>query len=245
MTTSEQVTDPRQRLKPSDDLTLKQLWALAAREHVEVRDLRTKREVLERIWAARILQYAQRRKVTDRHQPSDTTLPDPEDHWSLLDYLERWRPDEVHKLTHFPPQQREAAAASFHVLKMLGYVRTIPDNWSPHAPGQGVRDDTEVYFILIDAPAKIAALDAEIDDIKPAIEGANERSGSSMPMTDGQKAVWDALRGSCKSAKELASDANTSAVTVRQHIMDLRRAGRKITLRSGRGYWRPDAPPPE
>ena len=64
-------------------------------------------------------------------------------------------------------------------------------------------------------------------------------------MTDGQKAVWDALRGSCKSAKELASDVNTSDVTVRQHIFDLRKADRKILHRPGRGYWRPDAPAPE
>ena len=144
---------------------------------------------------------------------------------------------------HDDPQRREHVErlvdlrANREIVRLKRHAAQMKRRYG----GDLTNEDAD-KIIAIDA--EIDALDAESDEIKAAIEGANERSGSSMPMTNGQKAVWDALRGSCKSAKELASDANTSAVTVRQHVLDLRRAGRKIPLRSGRGYWRPDAPPP-
>ena len=66
-------------------------------------------------------------------------------------------------------------------------------------------------------------------------------------MTDGQKRLWDALDGRALAAKELAaeSELDTSEDTVRQYVLDLRKAGRKIGHRPGRGYFRPNAPPAE
>ena len=67
------------------------------------------------------------------------------------------------------------------------------------------------------------------------------------PMTDGQKRLWNALKNRALSAKELAGrdELDTSGETVRQWVLGLRKAGHAIEHRSGRGYYRPDAPPSE
>ena len=66
-------------------------------------------------------------------------------------------------------------------------------------------------------------------------------------MTKGQKGLWDALAGHVMDAKELAAEEmlNTSENVIRQWVGDLKAAGYNIDHRSGRGYFRPDAPPPE
>ena len=61
------------------------------------------------------------RKTSD-HPPSDTTLPDPEDCWDVLEYMKRWRPDEVHDLARFPPDRRDALDASIRILVGYEYV---------------------------------------------------------------------------------------------------------------------------
>lgn len=64
------------------------------------------------------------------------------------------------------------------------------------------------------------------------------------PLTDGQQAVWQALKGRCLSAKELVLQGKASSDDgVRKLVSELRKAGRMIETRRGCGYYRPDAPP--
>ena len=62
-------------------------------------------------------------------------------------------------------------------------------------------------------------------------------------MTDGEKAGWDALRGTALTAKEVARKLDTSEQTIKEHAQELRRKGYNVKNQSGRGYFRPDAPP--
>ncbi len=70
-------------------------------------------------------------------------------------------------------------------------------------------------------------------------------------MTDGEKRVWNALKGRALTGAELVrllkseQGFDTSEETIRQHVADLRKSGYSIETKRGRGYWRPDAPPTE
>ena len=77
--------------------------------------------------------------------------------------------------------------------------------------------------------------------------GAEDLSAQSevRPMTDGQKRFWDALEGRILTGKKLASELGTSEETVRQWKRELVHAGHRVDNRPGRGYYRPDAPPPD
>ena len=64
-----------------------------------------------------------------------------------------------------------------------------------------------------------------------------------VPMTDGQKRVWDALSGRALTGKELTNELETSEDTVRQWVRELRANGFDVPNKRGRGYYRLDAPP--
>lgn len=66
-----------------------------------------------------------------------------------------------------------------------------------------------------------------------------------IPLTEGQKKIWDALDGRCLSAKELVLvHAASSEEVARAAVRAMRKAGHTIERRASRGYYRPDAPPP-
>lgn len=73
--------------------------------------------------------------------------------------------------------------------------------------------------------------------------GLPEPPTSSQPMTDGEKRFWDALYGRAVPGKALAKELDTSPDTVRGWKSRLVRSGYRVENRSGRGYFRPDAPP--
>lgn len=59
-----------------------------------------------------------------------------------------------------------------------------------------------------------------------------------------QHLVWQALSGQAMSAQDLAdTNVHLTEGSVRHHVGEIRRSGRKITWRRGRGYFRPGAPP--
>lgn len=103
-------------------------------------------------------------------------------------------------------------------------------------------------------PTEPTPLNIALNDLMPYLDsGLDEPSPLSdarRPMTAGQKDVWDALAGQALTGPGLVEFLErkgipTSEGVVRQHIMDLKRAGYVIRNRSGRGYYRPDSPPPE
>ncbi len=89
----------------------------------------------------------------------------------------------------------------------------------------------------------VTAIDAALRAVRRAMR---DLAGDDVPLgTHGQERLWTLLAGRAGTAKKLAADPDldTSEETVRQWVRDLRRAGRVIENRRGRGYWRPDAPP--
>lgn len=64
------------------------------------------------------------------------------------------------------------------------------------------------------------------------------------PMTEAQKAVWDALKERNMTVSQLAEACDTSEDATRQAIRELRDGKHDIRHRKGFGYWRPDAPRP-
>ena len=64
------------------------------------------------------------------------------------------------------------------------------------------------------------------------------------PPTDLQGEVWKVLDGRALSAQEIADDIGSTEGSVRQLILAIRKAGRKIERVAGLGYFRPNAPPP-
>jgi biotin operon repressor len=66
-------------------------------------------------------------------------------------------------------------------------------------------------------------------------------------LSERQREIWDLLEGQCLLAKELGNKLDLSDVNIRKHIQKIRKNwGEKcIKMRRGRGYWRPDAPPPD
>ncbi len=71
------------------------------------------------------------------------------------------------------------------------------------------------------------------------------------PLTEGQQYVWDVLEGRVLTANEIVAALKeerkheTSEGNVRQTIAKLRGASYCVKHRNGRGYFRPDAPPPD
>jgi len=90
------------------------------------------------------------------------------------------------------------------------------------------------------SPAEAENFDTKGDTLRKAKKTINQP-----PMTDGQKRLWDALKGRALTGKELASsnELDTSQETIRQWVGELKKAGYEIPNRRGRGYYRPDAPP--
>ncbi len=110
-----------------------------------------------------------------------------------------------------------------------------------------LRARAEVYADACELLADLVERSCVTSDKNEAAEGAGggKTAAARRPMTDGQKRLWDALEGQVLSAKELARELDSSEDTVRQWVRELRAARYSIDRRSGRGYFRPDAPPPE
>ena len=65
-------------------------------------------------------------------------------------------------------------------------------------------------------------------------------------LADGERELWDALDGRVMAAKELRVELDRpSEEAVRQQITSVRHKGHEIVWCAGRGYYRPDVPPPE
>ena len=124
-----------------DGLTLAKLREMARREGVDVRGLRRKRQVIDRLRSEGLRRF-QWRKVPPPIS-KDADPPDPSDPWSMLDYMARWGPHDAHKLTHFPREQRAAVLSLLELLIGDGLVRAIPEPWSSDR-----RDEGEVVFML-------------------------------------------------------------------------------------------------
>jgi len=97
---------------------------------------------------------------------------------------------------------------------------------------------------LVKAFVRMAPL---MDGVRGTSRGENPPQPATPPLTDRQQQVWDLLEGQVLSAQELA-DKLSSKMTpegVRQLVMQIRRVKPDIILsRPGRGYYRPDKPPP-
>jgi hypothetical protein len=112
----------------------------------------------------------------------------------------------------------------------------------PDRPGQG-RDRWRVLRQWsVDACKRLtAAQEPQVVDTPPP------PAPSPMPLTPGEKSVWDCLHGRVLNAEALAKveHANTSVQAVREHVSSIRlkRGVDAIKSRPGWGYWRPDAPP--
>lgn len=65
-------------------------------------------------------------------------------------------------------------------------------------------------------------------------------------LSERQLEIWDLLEGRSLVAKELGNKLELSDLNIRKHIQKIRkkRGGECIKTQRGRGYWRPDAPPP-
>jgi biotin operon repressor len=65
-------------------------------------------------------------------------------------------------------------------------------------------------------------------------------------LSERQLEIWDLLKGRSLVAKELGDKLELSDVNIRKHIQKIRKKRGKecIKTQRGRGYWRPDAPPP-
>lgn len=66
-------------------------------------------------------------------------------------------------------------------------------------------------------------------------------------VTDRQLEIWNLLETNAFTAKELASKSDSTEVNIRKIIQKIRKHFGKDSIRhrSSRGYWRPDAPPPD
>lgn len=80
-----------------------------------------------------------------------------------------------------------------------------------------------------------------------AIHAEEPIVGARRPLTDRQRELWNALDGCILSAKELAADKELTSTedAVTHLVAAIRKRGRGIETVPGRGYYRPDAPPPE
>jgi biotin operon repressor len=65
------------------------------------------------------------------------------------------------------------------------------------------------------------------------------------PLTDAQLEVWESLKGRALTGKELAKPLRKSEANVRNLVMRINDAGYRIVNQRGRGYFRPDQPPPD
>jgi biotin operon repressor len=87
------------------------------------------------------------------------------------------------------------------------------------------------------------------DDLKKYAKSGEtvEPNQNKAPLPDAQQAVWDLLKNKAMSAKEIAQalQGGISPEAIIKRISAIRKNGRKISNQLGRGYWRPDAPPPE
>ncbi len=65
------------------------------------------------------------------------------------------------------------------------------------------------------------------------------------PLTTAQLEVWGLLKGRAMTAKELSAElpGAPGEDAVRKRVESIKRTGRDVASRPGRGYYRPDAPP--
>jgi len=66
-------------------------------------------------------------------------------------------------------------------------------------------------------------------------------------LSDRQLDIWRLLEGQCLVAKQLGKKLHLSDEGIRKHIQEIRKKFGKecIQTKHSRGYWRPDAPPPD
>jgi len=62
-------------------------------------------------------------------------------------------------------------------------------------------------------------------------------------LTDGERSLWDVLRGRTDTAKKLAKELDTSERVIHKWKRGLCEKGYQVNNQRGRGYYRPDAPP--
>lgn len=106
-----------------------------------------------------------------------------------------------------------------------------------------------------DAPADLASLASErSSDNGTHLKVADETdlsAGQSMqlePLTEALQEVWDLLSGRLLSDRDLAKMVRSAPVTadsIRKRIQGLNNCSRLVENVRGRGYFRPDAPPPD
>ncbi len=96
------------------------------------------------------------------------------------------------------------------------------------------------WLIQIDRPAAQATRAEPIDQAKGA--------GAPKALTDARREVWDLLRNRVMAAKEISVKVFGNGLkedAIRKRIAAIREAGWRIEWMAGRGYYRPDAPPPD
>ncbi len=67
------------------------------------------------------------------------------------------------------------------------------------------------------------------------------------PLSPALQEIWALVDGSVLAAKELATQVEggpVSADSIRKRVASIRQLGRRIEVRRGLGYFRPDKPPP-
>ena len=90
---------------------------------------------------------------------------------------------------------------------------------------------------------RLQEIQSSLSQTKRRAAGDGDTGTTKLPLTDGQKRLWNALDGRAVTVKELAKELNTSDGVIRRWKGDLVRAGYRIDRRASRGYFRPDAPP--
>ncbi len=113
---------------------------------------------------------------------------------------------------------------------------TTPANAPPTVLLATIRD----WLIQIDRPTAQATRAERIDQAKGA--------GAPKALTDARREVWDLLRNRVMAAKEISVKVFGNGLkedAIRKRIAAIRKAGWRIEWMAGRGYYRPDAPPPD
>ncbi|MEE8092900.1 MAG: hypothetical protein V3T47_01570 [Gammaproteobacteria bacterium] len=68
------------------------------------------------------------------------------------------------------------------------------------------------------------------------------------PLTDSQREIWDLLQNRILTAKEIAVElleGRTKEGAIRKRICRMKQVGWLLLNKGQRGYYRPDAPPPD
>ncbi len=100
------------------------------------------------------------------------------------------------------------------------------------------------------APVDLVRLAKRYRPLDAALDGEiNQLTDADAPLPDGQRKVWDLLKGQALTAKEISAKLaeereEVRDEAVRKRIEQIKESGRTIFNKRGTGYYRPDAPPP-